>query len=48
VLELDWASFKHPNAPRMAFTVDKVFSGKRAFEAVLFGAYLGVDCSWDF
>lgn len=48
VLELDWASFKHPNAPRVAFTVDKTFSGKRAFETLLFGAYLGVDCSWDF
>ena len=46
MLECDFATFKHPNAPRLAFTIDKVIHGKRIMDTALFGSYLGVDFEW--
>lgn len=46
VMEFDSATYRHPNLPRIAFTIDKTFCGKRVFETILFGAYIGLDIEW--
>lgn len=46
VLEFDMATYQHPHRPRLAFTVDKAFSGKRIFKTSVFGTYIGVDLEW--
>jgi hypothetical protein len=43
LFEFDFATFEHPNAPHIAFTVDKVIHGKRVFDSSLFGASCSVD-----
>ena len=46
LFEFDFATFEHPNVPRLSFTIDKVIHGKRVFDSALFGAFVGLDCEW--
>jgi hypothetical protein len=46
MLEFDFATFNHPNIPRIAITIDKSISGKHAFDAALFGTHLAIDFEW--
>lgn len=46
VLEFDMATYQHPHRPRLSFTVDKAFSGKRMLKTSVFGTYIGVDLEW--
>ncbi len=48
VLDYDFANFKHPNAPRLGFTIDKSMTGERSFDTAIFGSYIGIDIEWRF
>lgn len=43
VIECDFATFKHPTMPHLAFSIDHSFAGKRVTDATIFGAIIGFD-----
>jgi hypothetical protein len=45
-IERDFASFTHPYAPRVGFTIDTSLTGKRALKNTMFGAFIGCDIDW--
>lgn len=46
VFEFDFATFDHPNVPRLALTIDKTIHGKRSFDTLITGAFIGIDFEW--
>lgn len=42
-VDADFATFKHPSVPHIAFTIDKAFAGKRVLDTILFGMRIASD-----
>ncbi|MBT4855871.1 hypothetical protein HOM50_02815 [bacterium] len=48
IMEYDFTTCQHPDAPYVNIFISKPFKGERVFDTSMFGATLGINCTWKF